>query len=462
MSDAESRTEDKLSRAVESQDDSRIKALAEDLHPADLADFLTDLDDQEQDTLLTALHEETIADAAEHLSPLEVADTLAKLPTNKQKEVLDDLPDDELVDLLQEVSEPRQEEYISLLSEPKKAVSSNLLQYPETTAGGRMTTALATVRQDMTIREAIDSLRQIRESTEILSRIIVVDDFQRILGKIRLRDLTFAPRGMLVRDIMDDDTTSIDANADQEEAAQMIAKYDLMVLPVVNQKMQIIGVITHDDAIEILEEESTEDIERMSGIGGGREDEDYLQIPVMAHFKKRFLWVLFLALLALLSGWVLLENESVFKPFYVLALYLPMVVAAGGNTGAQSATAVIRAMALGELDRGSFLNVIWKEFRIGVIMGTLLGICIALQVRFFLPETILDGTNISILSIAAIVGFSLTMQVTSSTLFGALLPIIARSLRLDPAVVASPAITTLVDVSGMVIYFGFAKILLGL
>jgi magnesium transporter len=139
-----------------------------------------------------------------------------------------------------------------------------------------------------------------------------------------------------------------------------------------------------------------------------------------------------------------------------------MVVAAGGNTGAQSATAVIRAMALGEFDSDSFLQVIWKELRIGMIMGSLLGICIALQVRFLLPTNILGDSGISTLNIATIVGFSLTMQVTSSTLFGALLPIIARSLRLDPAVVASPAITTLVDISGMVIYFGLAKFLLGL
>lgn len=462
MSDPDARTEEKLTRAVETQDDSSIKELAEDLHPADLAEFLVDLPEQEKDTLLTALPEETIADAAEHLSATEVDETLSKLPTDKQREVLDDLPDDELVDLLQEVPEPRQEKYISLLSEPKRAVSSDLLQYPETTAGGRMTTALATVQPDMTVRDAIDSLRQIRESTEILSRIFVVDDAQRILGKIRLRDLTFAPRGTLVRDIMDDDTTAIEATADQEEAAQMVAKYDLMLLPVINQKHQLIGVITHDDAIEILEEESTEDMERLSGITPGGEDEDYLQIPVIGHFKKRFLWVLALALLALLSGWVLLENEEVFKPFYVLSLYLPMVVAAGGNTGAQSATAVIRAMALGELDSGSFLRVIWKEFRIGVIIGTLLGVCIALQVRFLLPASIADITDISMPMIAAIVGISLTVQVTSSTLFGALLPLVARTLRLDPAVVASPAITTLVDVSGMVIYFGVAKYLLGL
>ena len=224
------------------------------------------------------------------------------------------------------------------------------------------------------------------------------------------------------------------------------------------RKKRLLGVITYDDAMEILEEESTEDIERQSGIGGDRGDLAYLQTPVVAHLKRRFGWVLILAFLALLSGWVLLRYENVLKSFYVLALYLPMVVAAGGNTGAQSATMVIRAMALGELGPSQFFKVIWKEFRIGVILGALLGSCVAFQIRFLLPESVTGGVDI--VDTATVVGLALTAQIFTSTLIGASLPILARMGKLDPAVVASPAITTMVDVSGSVIYFTLAQIIL--
>ena len=222
---------------------------------------------------------------------------------------------------------------------------------------------------------------------------------------------------------------------------------------------RLLGVITHDDALEILEEESTEDMERLSGIGG-QSDFAYLQTPAMTHFRRRFGWVLTLAFLALSSGFVLHSHEAVLTKYYILALYLPMVVAAGGNTGTQSATMVIRAMSLGELDTREFWRVIWKEGRIGLLLGALLGLCVAIQIQFLMPSG-LTGTSLTPLSVALVVGTSLMAQVLTSTLIGAALPIGAKKVRLDPAVVASPAITTIVDVSGSIIYFSLAGIIFG-
>jgi magnesium transporter len=321
-----------------------------------------------------------------------------------------------------------------------------------------MTTMMASVGKGITVKEALAQLREVGDEAEVLSRIYVVNKNGELVGRIRLRDLAFAKWETPIAEFMTHDLISISAFADQEEAAQMISRYDLLALPVVDEEQRLLGVITYDDAMEILEEESTEDIERQSGIGGDRGDLAYLQTPVLAHFQRRFGWVLVLAFLALLSGWVLLKYEDIMKSFYILALYLPMVVAAGGNTGAQSATMVIRAMALGELGPSQFLRVVWKELRIGAMLGIVLGICVALQVRFLLPPSATGGADI--LDTALVVGIALSAQIFTSTLIGGSLPLLARMGNLDPAVVASPAITTLVDVSGSVIYFTLARMIL--
>lgn len=441
-------------------DAAAIAAICRQAHPGDIEAAIEQLDEADREAFLAALSVELITELADYLPSAALENRFRSLPEAEKREVLESLSDDELVDLLQEVPEEEREEIIDLLPEEMQEVSQDLLQFPEYSAGGRMTTAIAEIKASMTIREALALLAEQQEDTEILSRIYVVDDAGRLLGKTRLRDLAFNPRSKLVRDIMDGDQISIEAMADQEQAAQMIARYDLVALPVVDAERRLLGVITHDDALDILQEEHTEDLELASGISGERGDLAYLQTPVVDHLRRRFLWVLGMALLGLISGTVLHDQGDVFKAHYVLALYLPMVVAAGGNTGSQAATMVIRAMSLGELGPKVFFRVVWKEMLIGLLIGSLLGLCIALQIRFLLPQGLAGETGTSLMHVALVVGLSLTAQVTASTLTGAALPLGARAIRLDPAVVASPAITTLVDVTGMLIYFGLARLLL--
>ncbi|MDF1851302.1 MAG: magnesium transporter [Verrucomicrobiales bacterium] len=449
---------DTILSALESDDPDRLLAIAEEAHPGDIEQAFERLDDSDREDVLDRLPAAVLSEWADYLPAADVEHRLNSLPKGEQREVLDALSDDELVDLLQEMEEEDRPQYIELLPEEKRQVSEDLMQYPEETAGGRMTMRMATLGAEVTVKEALEELRGVKEEAELLSRIYVLDEERRILGKVRLRDLAFSTWDTPIRELMDSDQISVQAMEDQEDAAQMIARYDLMALPVVDEKDRLLGVITHDDALEILEAESTEDMEKISGIGGDRGDQAYLQTPVLAHFRRRFGWVLVLGFLALTSGLVLLKFEDVLKSFYLLALYFPMVVAAGGNTGAQSATMVIRAMALGEFDTKEFGRVIWKEMRIGVLLGALLGSCVALQIQFLLPEAF-HPENVALPKVAFVVGIALTAQIFTSTLFGALLPILARAFRLDPAVVASPAITTIVDLSGSLIYFGIAKLL---
>ena len=445
--------------ALTSRSPNRIQALYRTAHPGDVEQAFERIGEDQREEILGVLPAEVLSEWADYLPPADVEMRLGSMSRPEQKEVLGGLSDDELVDFLQEVGEEDRPKFIELLPKEKRQASANLLQYPENTAGGRMTMAMATIPEKLSANEALEALKGVKEEIELLSRIFVIDNHHRLMGHVRLRDLAFAERDTPIGNLLHQNHFSIDALADQEEAANMIARYDLLALPVVDDDSRLLGVITHDDAVEILEEESTEDIEKISGIGGDRGDLAYLQTPVWIHLRRRFGWVLGLAFLGLASGWVLLQHESVFKAYYILSLYLPMVVAAGGNTGAQSATMVIRAMSLGELGPSEFGRVVWKELRIGILLGSLLGFCIAMQIQFLLPKTIIPE-GIGIFQVASVVGLALTAQVLTSTITGALLPLFARIVRLDPAVVASPAITTLVDVSGSLIYFSLAQLLL--
>jgi len=453
-------TLEEITEALESGSVESILAACEKAHPADIAASLELLDDEHRNLILTSLPAELFSELIEFLPPLDAEKGLDKLAPPEQRQVLESLPDDELADLIQELSPEEGQEYVDLLSDKKKVILDELLKFQEHTAGGRMTKAFAKLAENLTIGEAIEHLDGQKESAEVLSRIYVVDEKNHILGKLRLRDLTFNPRERLIKDVMGVEPITVDASTDQEEAAQMMQKYDLVAMPVVDQKNHLLGVITHDDAMDILEEETTEDIEKASGIGGERGDIAYLQIPVLTHFKRRFLWVLGLALAALASGLILHSYEDQLESAFILMLYLPMIVAAGGNTGAQSATMVIRSMALGELSSGQFYRAIWKELRVGLLLGLVLGSCIAAQIHF-LPIVQVDS-GLSAVAFASVVGFSLTIQILSSTIIGATLPLLATLAKLDPAVVASPAITTLVDITGMIIYFAIASSLLAI
>lgn len=460
--------ESKIEDALHGGDERRAIELCEELHPADAAAVYESLDEHERGKFAEYISNEAIALIVSFLPPVGAVDLLKDLKGHDQSVILNDLPDDVMVDVLQEFEADERQGYFLKLSDHKKAIAKNLLQFPEESAGGRMTTAMATVRADMTVREAIDALAEKREETELLARIYVVDEQMRILGKVRLRDLTFNPVDMVVRDFMDDEQLSIAADADQEEAVQMMTKYDLVALPVVDASNRLLGIITYDDALEIQEEESTEDIHKAAAISGSQEDEGYLKSPILTQFKRRFAWVFFLAILAILSGLIIYSYEKLLEGCFLLAVFMPMVVATGGNTGAQSATMVIRAMSLGEFTPSSFFLVVWKELRTGLLMGTLLGLLIGvigyLVIHFALePAGIVQIPEAySLGKIVLTVGLALMVQVACSTLLGAALPILVSAFKMDPAVVASPAITTIVDVLGLFIYFGLGAILLGL
>ncbi len=448
--------------AIDSRDGVLVRELCSDLHHADLAEIYEDSDAEERVFLTDLLGAERFSEILAELPDTLVEDTLDSFEPDEQREILDSLPDDDRVDILQDVSESKRRDFIDLLDAEKQEDTRTLLRYDEESAGGRMTSHIGKILATMTVKDAIDHLRADLESTGTLARIFVVDQGDRLIGKIRLRDLAFHAWDVAISDLVQDVEHSVLATADQEEAAQMFSRYDMLVLPVTDEANRLLGVITADDAFEILEEESTEDIEKGAGISGEQSEESYLNTSVASHFRRRCGWLIILAFLAILSGFVMMRFERTLIEVYLLSLFLPMVVAAGGNTGGQASTMVIRAMALGELDQSDTRRVAWKELRLGFFLGCLLAVIIGIfaifappALQFALPP------ELNFTQFGLTVALALGAQVMTSTLIGALLPIGARAIKMDPAVIAAPAITTIVDVSGMVIYFTVARSILG-
>lgn len=454
----------RLEEAVEARDGSALLQAAEQVHYADLAALYEECTEDQRSFFIKTLNSEQLSEILPELPERMVEPILEQLSTSQQREVLEELPDDDRVDVLQDVEdESKRQELIGLLDEEEERLTRTLLRYDEETAGGRMTTQIGRLEVNMTIKEALDYLRPNLEDTETLTRIFVLDDSERLVGKLRLRDLTFNPWQTTIRDVMQPVERSVLATSDQEEAANAVLKYDLLALPVVDEANRLLGVITADDAMEILSEESTEDIEKQAGLTGEQSEEGYLQTEVLTHFKRRFFWLFVLALLAIASGAVMLHFEKTLSGIPLLMLFLPMVIAAGGNTGGQASTMVIRAMALNELDVRDTLQTAWKELRLGVLLGLILGGTIALVSVFVLPafhSEVHPGISFPLFGYA--VALALGVQVAASTLIGALLPLGARAIKMDPAVIAAPAITTIVDVTGMVIYFTIAHGVLGI
>jgi magnesium transporter len=446
-------TLDELMRALDASDASAVLAAAEEAHYADLASIYENLDDEKRDLLLKTIGPEMATDVIAELPYPLIEEALNHFKPAQLRVLLGNLSDDDRVDVFQVVSEEAQVRFFSLLGPRDKELTRSLLKYEEDTAGGRMTTSIGRITADMTVKQAITVLRRDRDDAETLARIFVVDEQGRLAGKVRLRDLAFSTWDTPVHDIMEPADEFVLASADQEEAARTLSKYDLIVLPVVDEFHHLLGVLTYDDALEILQEESTEDIEKLAAIGGEQSEVSYLNTSVGLHFRRRVSWLIGLAFVSIVTGYVMYRFSHLLEQASVLSLFLPMVVAAGGNSGGQAATMVIRAMALGEINPGNALRIAWKEARTGLFLGLSLGVAIAAFITLILPnlqphtEAHFDFPHLALAVAAAI-----TLQVLSATVLGALLPLGARAIKLDPAVVSSPSLASTVDISGMLEY----------
>jgi magnesium transporter len=269
----------------------------------------------------------------------------------------------------------------------------------------------------------------------------------------------FADPDMLVRDLVNREFVYASIDEDREEVARKIEKYDLVAIPVINEAGQLTGIVSHDDALDIIRSEQTEDMEKFMGIVPAKEELEYMDTSVLGHFRKRAAWIVSLAALGIISGMIVHRFESTLERLLILALYMPMMADTGGNTGSQAATVVVRALALGQIHAADWLLVVWKEVRVSILLAVCLGLLAYGKVLFLSWETEIPS-SFTLAQVGFVISLALALQVVTATVIGALMPIVVKRLGGDPAVAASPAITTTVDITGLLIYFGMAVWLL--
>lgn len=372
--------------------------------------------------------------------------------------VFENMVSDSRADLFQHFT---QQEQISLLPYLSKITREDVLRlsaYDPETAGGIMSTDFATVRENRTCAQAIDKVRIDAPSNKMVYYIYAVDTDMRLQGFFTLKDLILANPDTPVSDIVYRDFAFATLDEDRESVARKIEKYDLVAIPVVNDQNQLMGIVHHDDAIEVIRAEHTEDMEKFMGIVPGSEILNYTQTSVFGHFRKRVVWLSSLAVIGLISGIIIHAYEEALSALIILALYMPMVADTGGNTGSQAATVVIRALALGQITVKNWFSILFKEARISIMLAVVLGLIAFGKILFLSWETDVPP-EFGLFYVAIGISAALSLQVITATILGAALPLIVKRLGGDPAVAASPAITTMVDITGLLIYFGMATLM---
>ncbi len=450
-----------LRKLLADGDHPALAAFCRSAHPVTVAELVAALEPAEAWQVLREADPELRAEIFSNLDDEHQVDVVGGLRRGELALLLTEMAPDDRADLFRRLPAERREAVLPSLAQAEREDVRRLAGYAEGTAGAVMTSDYATLRPELTATQAIDHLRDVAPDRETIYLAYVVDERRRLLGYVSLKDLILARRDTAVADIMGRDPVTARADEDQEEAARRIQKYDLLALPVVDADDALVGIITHDDALDVIQQEHTEDLEKFMAIGGSHEAGVYLSTSAWIHFRNRAGWIVGLAALGLVSGLIIHRYELTLTHLLVLALYMPMVADTGGNTGSQSATVVVRALALREIAPRDALRVLSVELRVSVMLAVLLGALSWAKVMFLSQGDVLPA-GFALPKVGLAIALALGMQVVTATLIGALLPLGAAKLRLDPAVVASPALTTVVDITGLLIYFTTARVLLGM
>jgi magnesium transporter len=437
-----------LRAALERDDLTGAANVIKALRPPDQADIFAELDDEQQVALLPQFAPAESADILEELYDEEAAKLVSALPTNAVIPIVEEMEPDEAADLLGDLEPERARAVLAGLDDPDEI--HPLLLHHDESAGGLMTSDFLALRRRMTAAEALQAIHDWKPDTEASYYLFVVDRYRHLTGVVNMRQLIVADPNTPLMEIMDTDVISVKVGADQEECARLMVRYDLLALPVVEDHNILLGVITIDDVIDVLEEEATEDIQRF----GGAEplDTSYLNTSVFTITRKRIGWLLLLFVTESLTGTVLRHFEAELQAAVALAFFVPLLIGTGGNAGSQTTSTVIRALAVGDITLRDAWSAFWHELRTGLLLGLGMGTVAYLRAWTW-------GTGQALALTVSIAIF--TIVVWANTL-GSLLPLLAAKFKIDPTVVSGPAMSTLVDATGLFIYFTIAGLILGL
>ena len=427
-----------------------LRDVMETLPAPDLAAVFEDLPAEKLPVLFRLCPKDLAADVFTELTPATQQKLIDGLTDTELKAVVDELFVDDATDLVEEMPANVVKRILAQAEPATRRMINELLKYPEDSAGGVMTTELMALRPDMTVAQAMDTIRENGFDKETINNCYVTDSSRRLVGVVSLRALVLAKNTEEpIKDLMDSNVVSVSTTTDQEDVSKLFEKYGFLAIPVVDAENRLVGIVTIDDAISILQDEASEDIAKMNAIGPS--DKPYFKQSMWDLYKSRAPWLLFLMISATFSSLVIRGYEDALAAVTVLTAYIPMLTDAGGNAGSQSTSTIIRGMAVGDIEPHDLPKILWREFRVAILCGGTLALCNFAKLIF------LDGI---LPPVAAVVCLTLLCTVILSQLIGGLLPVVAEKLKMDPAVMASPLITTIVDTTTLLVYFNIARTLL--
>lgn len=437
--------QNKFLKQVEGKKFHAAAELFRKLHPADRGKIFRELKSSQQKEFLLNLEIEEIADLFDELDDQETFSAAQVLPLPFLADVVDDMDPDEAADLLGDLSGQDVRRTISLMDEPEDVLP--LLRYPDETAGGRMTTDFLVLKPDEDTHHAIEYLREMELESDVPYYLFVVENDGTLVGVTGLRELVYAPPDHLIRDIMNKHVISIEAMRDQEEAARLMIHYDLAALPVVTKKGRLIGVISHDDILDVMDDETTEDIYRLASVtDAGLEPES----NIFKQFKGRLPWLLLNTITALFGSWIISNYEDLFLQVAVLAFFQSVVASQGGNAASQSVAMIVRSLALGKLDIKKVWPVLLRQLAVGMFLGVVVGLIVGTGVGLWQENPYLG----------LVLGLALLGNMLVASLVGTLGPLLLELLNQDPAMASSVLVTALTDSIGFLIFLSLARIFL--
>ena len=441
---------DEIKELIENKKVNQLREKLENMNSADFPTLFEELDEEEAIVIYRLLSKEKAAEVFAELDS-DVQEALINALTDKElKSIVDQLFMDDATDLIEEMPANVVKRILKHINTENRKIINELLNYPEDSAGSIMTVEFVDLKENMTVQEAFDRIKKIGLKKETVYNCYVIDAKRKLLGTVELKDLLVSEREELIKDIMDTNTITVTTIMDKEEVAKKFDKYNFMALPVVDKEERLVGIITIDDAIDVLQEEVAEDFEKMAAMQPT--EDSYFKTSVFRHSRNRIIWLLFLMLSSIVTGTVISEYEAAFAAVPILVAFIPMLMDTGGNCGAQSSTLIIRGLANDEIRIRDFFRVWWKEIRVALIVGIILAA--------------VNGTRILLqyknLQLACVVGITLVITVIISKSLGCILPILGKKLKLDPAIMAAPLITTIVDTCSVLVFFNVAVMIMNI
>ena len=451
LQEEEKTTAEILQELLESRKYTLLRQTISEMNTTDIAAAMSEMEDEDSLKMFRILPKDMAADVFADLE-LDVQQYIIKsLSDREASNIIDNLMADDATDLLEEMPANVVKRILANASPETRADINHLLQYPEDSAGSIMTVEYVDLREDMTVADAIERIRKKGVDSETINICYVVTNQKVLVGTVALRYLLIMKPDEVIGDIMNTNGISIGTLTDQEEAARMFQKYGFTAMPVVDQETRMVGIITIDDVVDILEEEATEDIEKMAAIMPS--DKPYPKVGIFETYKNRIPWLLFLMISATFTGAIITGFEDALSAYVVLTAYIPMLMDTGGNAGGQASVSIIRALSLKEIEFSDIFKIVWKEIRVAVLCG------LTLSIANFIKLLLFDKLAITV---AAVICLTLLIVVLIAKMVGCCLPMLASKVGFDPAVMASPFITTIVDALSLLVYFNIATNLLHL